>query len=62
MAKTKKESKAVQDFSKYVRWFWMVFLGGILGVLLLFLLASWGVFGEMPDHTQLENPKTHLEN
>jgi len=60
MAKAKKETKAVQNFSKYIRWFWMVFVGGTLGVLSLFLLASWGVFGEMPDHTQLENPKTHL--
>ena len=60
MAKAKKETKAVQDFSKYIRWFWIIFIGGTVGVLSLFLLASWGVFGEMPDHTQLENPKTHL--
>jgi len=60
MAKAKKVKKAVQDFSKYIRWFWMVFLGGVLAILLVFLLASWGAFGEMPDHTQLENPKTHL--
>ena len=60
MAKTKKETKGVQDFSKYIRWFWMVFIGGILAVLLIFLLASWGAFGEMPDHTQLENPRTNL--
>ncbi|WP_396602683.1 transglycosylase domain-containing protein [Algibacter sp. R77976] len=60
MAKAKKETKAVQDFSKYIRWFWIVFIGGTLCVLLLFLLAAWGVFGDMPDHTQLENPKTHL--
>ena len=60
MAKAKKEKKAVQDFSKYIRWFWIVFLGGILTILLIFLLASWGFLGDMPDHTQLENPKTHL--
>jgi len=60
MAKAKKQTKAVQDFSKHIRWFWMVFLGGALAILLIFLLASWGAFGEMPDHTQLENPKTHL--
>src|SRR5690606_20726053 len=29
-------------------------------IALLFLLASWGAFGEMPDHTVLENPKTNL--
>ncbi len=60
MAKTKQKTKAVQDFSKYIRWFWMVFSGGIFLIILIFLLASWGVFGEMPDHTVLENPKTNL--
>ena len=60
MAKAKKETKAVQDFSKHIRWFWMVFLGGSVALLLIFLLASWGAFGEMPDHTQLENPRTNL--
>ncbi|GAA4967132.1 penicillin-binding protein 1A [Algibacter aquimarinus] len=60
MAKAKKEIKTVQDFSKFVRWFWILFSGGILLAILIFLLASWGVFGEMPDHTQLENPRTNL--
>ncbi|WP_397364274.1 penicillin-binding protein 1A [Olleya sp. R77988] len=58
MAKTKKAEAT--GFEKYIRWFWMLFLGGLLSVILLFLLASWGVLGEMPDHTQLENPKTNL--
>jgi penicillin-binding protein 1A len=57
---TKKQAAVSQDFSKYIRWFWMAFTGGIIFILLLFLLASWGVFGEMPDHTVLENPKTNL--
>ena len=56
----KKQAPATQDFSKYIRWFWMAFTGGIIFIILLFLLASWGVFGEMPDHTVLENPKTNL--
>ncbi|PNQ74727.1 penicillin-binding protein [Hanstruepera neustonica] len=59
MAK-KKQTNQTQDFQRYVRWFWKLFLGGILFVVLIFLLASWGVFGEMPDHTVLENPKTNL--
>lgn len=58
MAKGKKESKKVQDFSKHIRWFWMVFLGGIISVFLIFFLTS--IFGDLPDHTVLENPKTHL--
>lgn len=57
---TKKQTPENQDFSKYIRWFWMLFLGGILFSILIFLLASWGLFGEMPDHTILENPKTNL--
>lgn len=60
MAKAKKETKTVQDFTAYIRWFWLIFLGGILSIVVVFLLASWGYFGEMPDHTVLENPKTNL--
>ncbi len=61
MAKKKAKSKSkATDFSKYVRWFWKLFLGGVFSVILIFLLASWGVFGELPDHTQLENPETNL--
>ena len=56
----KKTKTVAIDFSKYIRWFWMLFLAGFLGVILMFLLASWGAFGEMPDHTVLENPKTNL--
>jgi penicillin-binding protein 1A len=61
MAKAqKKQTQNNQDFSSYVRWFWKLFIAGILFVVLLFLLASWGVFGELPDYTVLENPKTNL--
>jgi len=56
----KKQANTSNGFQKYVRWFWTVFLGGISAVVLLFLLASWGVFGELPDYTVLENPKTNL--
>ncbi len=61
MAKAKKETATTTtNFSKYIRWFWILFLTGIVLAILPFLLASWGVLGEMPDHTQLENPKTNL--
>lgn len=56
----KKKTAAATDFSKYVRWFWMLFTGGLLSVILIFLLASWGFLGEIPDHTVLENPRTNL--
>ncbi|MEO5787813.1 transglycosylase domain-containing protein [Gelidibacter sp.] len=57
MAKKKAET---QNFSKYIRWFWITIIGGLSLLALFFLLASWGVFGEMPDHTRLENPSTNL--
>jgi penicillin-binding protein 1A len=61
MAKAqKKQTQKNQDFSSYVRWFWKLFIAGILFVVMLFLLASWGVFGDLPDYTVLENPKTNL--
>lgn len=58
MAKAK--NTETSSFGKFVRWFWILFLTGILSVVLIFFLASVGVFGELPDHTQLENPKTDL--
>ena len=57
--KTTKAKSDTLDFSKYIRWFWILFLVGILANVLLFLLASWGALGEMPDHTKLENPETN---
>ncbi len=60
MAKKKQVKNNNQEFDKYVRWFWILFSAGILFVVLIFSLASWGAFGELPDHTQLENPETHL--
>jgi len=38
----------------------MVFLGGFIAFLLVFLLASWGVFGELPTFEELENPEKNL--
>ncbi len=52
--------KKVTSFSKYIKWFWGVVLGGFLLLCLMFLLASWGVFGELPSFEELENPKEDL--
>ncbi|WP_044401497.1 penicillin-binding protein 1A [Lacinutrix sp. Hel_I_90] len=57
--KTKQKNES-QNFDNYVRWFWMLFLGGIVSVGLLFFIASLGGLGELPDYTQLENPETNL--
>ena len=58
--KTAQSKSETLDFSKHVRWFWMAFTVGILAIILLFLLASWGALGDMPDYTRLENPETNL--
>ncbi len=61
MAKKKSARKSdIQDFAKYIQWFWRLFVAGFIFMVLIFLLASWGAFGEMPDHTILENPQTNL--
>ena len=59
MAK-KKTTKKKGNFYPFIKGFWILFSAGILAVLLLFILASWGVFGEMPTFERLENPQTNL--
>lgn len=56
----KKKEGSPQDFRKYIKWFWMLFAGGLVAVILLFLLASWNVFGELPTFEELENPESNL--
>ena len=58
MAKT--GQKQQQSFGKFIKWFWILFGAGVLSVVLVFLLASWGAFGEMPTFERLENPETNL--
>ena len=55
-----KKGKKRPDYSSYIKWFWKLFILGTLGITSMFLLASVGVFGELPDHTLLENPRTNL--
>ena len=55
-----KVNQKKSNFSKPKRLFWMIFLAGIAAILLVFLSASYGAFGPMPDHTALENPRTNL--
>lgn len=57
MAKTQ---KVVSPRKKMLKLFWGTIFGGIFFIFVLFLLASWGAFGEMPDFKQLENPETNL--
>ncbi len=56
MAKNKKPD----NFYVCTKWFWILFASGVFSVLLIFMLASWGAFGEMPTFERLENPQTNL--
>ena len=56
---TKKKPKTT-SFKPFIKAFWILFFGGVLALALVFLLASWGVFGEMPTFERLENPQTNL--
>lgn len=59
----KKNNKATNnngDSSVYVKKFWKFFIYGFLGLILFFLLASWGIFGSMPSFDELENPNSNV--
>jgi penicillin-binding protein 1A len=49
-----------KDFNRYKMFFWKVFIYGLLGMVIFFVLASWGVFGSMPSFEDLENPNSNL--
>ena len=57
---TKNTETNTTGFKKYIKWFWMLVLGGFLLICFLFLLASWGAFGKLPSFSELENPKSDL--
>ena len=52
--------KKKTGYKKFIKWFWSLALGGFGILLLLFLLASWGVFGALPTFEELENPEKNL--
>lgn len=58
--KPRKKAEETGSYSKYVSWFWRVFAGGILLIVLIFLLASWNVLGTLPTFEELENPESNL--
>ncbi len=59
MAKARKKNVS-SNFSKFIKWFWILFASGLFLIFLIFLLASWGFLGEMPTFERLENPQTNL--
>ncbi len=46
--------------STYTKWIWKIFLGGFIFAVLVFFLASLGVFGSLPTFEELENPENNL--
>jgi len=54
------KKKKQTNFKKYIIRFWMLVLGGFISVSLVFLLASWGIFGTLPTFEELENPEKNL--
>ncbi len=58
--KKNQKKKNPNDVSRHIRTFWKIFGGMILLILFIFLLASWGAFGSLPDETSLENPEKNL--
>lgn len=62
MAKKKvsTKQKVAQDKRRHIFTFWKLFAAFIFLVILFFLIASWGVFGSLPDETSMENPEKNL--
>ncbi len=58
--KTTPNKKKANDVRRHIKTFWKIFASFILLIILIFLLASWGVFGSLPDETSLENPEKNL--
>ncbi|MDN3723225.1 transglycosylase domain-containing protein [Aequorivita sp. SDUM287046] len=58
--KSAPKKKTDNNLSPHIKTFWKIFAGFILLIILFFLLASWGVFGSLPDETSLENPEKNL--
>ncbi len=58
--KKKNNTQQVKDVSYYNKKFWRIFLYTMGGVFLIFLFASWGLFGSMPSFEDLENPESNL--
>lgn len=48
------------EIKKYLKLFWKAFAGFLIAIVLFFLLASWGVFGDTPTFDELENPSSSV--
>ncbi len=52
--------KAKDDFSKYVKWFWILVSCAVLSGFVAVGLAAVGAFGKLPTFEEIENPKSNL--
>ena len=57
---TKKKQSLKDETARHKKTFWKLFAAGVGLILLVFLFASWGLFGSLPDETSLENPEKNL--
>ena len=46
--------------SKFSKWIWRLFLGGLVALFIVFMLAALDVFGTLPTFEELENPENNL--
>jgi penicillin-binding protein 1A len=58
--KTIKKKRKPKTQHRNIKLFWGFFGTGLFVILFVFLIASWGVFGKLPDETSLENPEKNL--
>jgi penicillin-binding protein 1A len=56
----KKKGKSKDDFSAYVKWFWILFISGVLSIPICIGLTAIGAFGKLPTFEEIENPKSNL--
>lgn len=57
---TNKKKTPQEETTRHRKTFWKIFAAGIGFILLIFLFASWGFLGSLPDETSLENPEKNL--
>jgi penicillin-binding protein 1A len=55
-----KKTNTSDDFSTYVKRFWLLVLAGVLGFFLFIVLIAVGAFGKLPSIAEIENPKSNL--
>lgn len=60
MATRNNDAATKAALQRHVRTYWKIVFTGLGLIATLFLLASFGLFGELPDHTRLENPDSEL--